>query len=47
MDKQTEQALNMAIMDALVEFKMGTMTLQQALEEIKTAAKYYLSEPAE
>lgn len=41
MTKEQEQALDMVIMDSLMEFKMGTITFQQATKEIKQAAIYY------
>jgi hypothetical protein len=41
MTREDQQALDMAIMDALVDFKMGNLKVDQALKEIKQAFDYY------
>jgi hypothetical protein len=41
MNQQEQAALDMAIMDALIEFKLGSIKLDQALKEIKQAFEYY------
>jgi hypothetical protein len=41
MTPEEKQALDMAILDALVDFKMGVIKIDQALKEIKKAFEYY------
>jgi hypothetical protein len=41
MTTEDQQALDMVIMDMLMEFKMGGVKLPDALKEINQAMEYY------